>query len=142
MGYLIDTNILSEMRKGARGNPGLIAWSRRVPRREMFLSVLVLGEVRTGIEGLRRRDPAQAAVLETWLDRTNEIFADSILPVTREIADRWGHLSATGPLAEVDGLLAATAIVHGLAVVTRNTRDFDRTGVRLVNPFEESLPRH
>jgi predicted nucleic acid-binding protein len=141
MGYLIDTNVLSEMRKGKRGNPGLIAWSTRVPRREMYISVLVLGEVRCGIEGLRGRDPAQAAILEGWFYRTNEIFAETILPVTREIADRWGRLSASGPLAEVDGFLAATALVHGHVLVTRNTRDFIRTGVPLLNPFEEPPPR-
>jgi|HubBroStandDraft_6_1064221.scaffolds.fasta_scaffold888339_1 predicted nucleic acid-binding protein len=137
MGYLIDTNVLSEMRKGKRGHPRLIAWSTHVPRREMFLSVMVLGEVRCGIESVRGRDPAQAAALEEWLGRTNQTFADTILPVTREIADRWGRLSATGPLGEVDGLLAATALVHGHIVVTRNIRDFTRTGVALLNPFED-----
>jgi toxin FitB len=136
MGYLIDTNILSEMRKGSRGNPGLIAWSTHVRQREMFLSVMVLGEVRAGIEGLRGRDAAQAASLEGWLGRVTDAFAGNILPVTAEIADRWGRLSATGPLGEVDGLISATALVHDLVVVTRNTRDFTRTDVRLLNPFQ------
>jgi len=86
MGFLIDTNVLSEMRKGTRGNPGLIAWTTRVPLREMFLSVLVLGEVRRGIEGLRGRDAIQAVALEAWLDRTYAIFANNI--TARDAGDR------------------------------------------------------
>jgi toxin FitB len=140
MGYLIDTNVLSEMRKGTRGNAGLIAWSTQVPQREMFLSVMVIGEVRCGIERLRGRDAVQAASLETWLRRVEEAFAGNILPVTQEIADRWGRLSATGPLGEVDGLLAATALHHGHLLVTRNIRDVARTGVPFLNPFEEPPP--
>jgi toxin FitB len=137
MGYLIDTNVLSEMRKSTRGDPGVIAWSLHVPLREMFLSVLVLGEVRRGVEALRGRDPNQANALEAWLLRTNETFAATILPVSREIADCWGRLSVPDRLPEIDGFLAATAIVHGLVLVTRNTRDFTRTGVALFNPFAE-----
>lgn len=136
MGYLIDTNVLSEMRKGARGNPHLVAWAARAPQREMFLSVLVLGEVRRGIEGVRRRDAAQADALEAWLERVSESFDGHILPVTRDIAEAWGRLATPDPVAEVDGLLAATALVHDLIFVTRNTRDVARTGVRLLNPFE------
>jgi predicted nucleic acid-binding protein len=141
MGYLIDTNVLSELRKGPRGNPGLVAWSTHVPQHEMFLSVMVIGEVRCGIEGVRGRDPAQAASLERWLGRVTDAFAGNILPVTADIADCWGRLSATGPLGEVDGLISATALVHDLIVVTRNTRDFTRTHVRLLNPFQEPSPK-
>jgi hypothetical protein len=137
MGYLIDTNVLSEMRKATRSHPALIAWTTRVPQREMFLSVLVIGEIRCGIEGVRRRDAAQAAALETWLSRVSEAFDGRILPVTREIAETWGRLSTPDPVADVDGLLAATAIACNLILVTRNTRDVARTGVRLLNPFEE-----
>jgi len=140
MGYLIDTNVLSEMRKGPRGNPGLIAWSTRVPQQEMFLSVMVLGEVRSGIERLRGRDPVQATSLDRWLGRVTDAFAGHILSVTATVADRWGRLSATGALGEVDGLISATALVHDLIVVTRNTRDFTRTNVRLLNPFQEPSP--
>jgi predicted nucleic acid-binding protein len=136
MGYLIDTNVLSELRKGNRGHPRLVAWSSRMRQRDLYLSVMVLGGVRCGIESLRGRDPAQSAKLEEWMDRVYAAFAGQILPVTQEIAERWGRLSATGPLGEVDGLLAATAIEHGIVVVTRNVRDFARTGVSLLNPFE------
>lgn len=136
MGYLIDTNVLSEMRKGARGNPHLTAWAAHVLQRDMFLSVLVIGEVRCGIEGVRRRDTAQADALEGWLGRVSEAFDSRILPVTRHIAETWGRLSTPDPLAAVDGLLAATAIVHDLILVTRNVNDMARTGVRLLNPFE------
>ena len=136
MGYLIDTNVLSEMRKGTRGNPHLVAWTARALRREMFLSVLVIGEVRRGIEGVRRRDAAQEDALEAWLGRVSESFDGHILPVTRDIAEAWGRLATPAPVAEVDGVLAATAVVHDLTFVTRNTRDVARTGVRLLNPFE------
>lgn len=136
MGYLIDTNVLSEMRKGARGNPQFVAWTMRVPLREMFLPVLVLGEVRRGIEAVRRRDAAQAAALEAWLARVDESFAGRVLPVTREIAETWGRLSTPDPIAAVDGLIAATALVHGLTLVTRNTRDVARTGVGLIDPLQ------
>jgi predicted nucleic acid-binding protein len=138
MGYLIDTNVLSEMRKGTRGNPQLVDWTTRAAQRDMFLSVLIVGEVRRGIEGVRRRDAAQADALEAWLGRVSDAFEGRILPVTRPIAETWGRLATPDPIAEIDGLLAATAIVHGLTLVTRNTRDVARTGVRLLNPFEPS----
>jgi hypothetical protein len=141
MGYLIDTNVLSEMRKGMRGDPNLVSWTTRAAQREMFLSVLVIGEVRRGIEGVRRRDSAQADALEVWLSRISQAFDGRILPVTRPIAEMWGRLATPDPLPEVDGLLAATAFVHDLTLVTRNVQDVARTGVRLLNPFEPAPPR-
>jgi toxin FitB len=138
MGYLIDTNVLSEMRKGTRGHPQLVAWTTQVPLREMFVPVIVLGEVRRGIEGVRRRDVTQAEALEAWLARVGESFVDRILPVTREIAERWGRLSTPDPIATADGIIAATALVHDLTLVTRNTRDVTRTGVRLIDPFQQA----
>ena len=136
MDYLIDTNVLSEWRKGARANACLVTWMSRVPQMHLFLSVLVIGEVRCGIEGIRTRDATQAAALEEWLARICQTFEGRILPVTRQIAETWGRLSTPDPLSDVDGLLAATAITHDLTLVTRNTRDVARTGVRLLNPFE------
>jgi len=136
MGYLIDTNVLSEMRKGTRGNPQLIAWTTRVPQREMFLSVLVIGEVRHGIESVRRRDATQASALEEWLSRVSKAFDGRILDVTRDAAEIWGRLSTPDRLAEIDGLIAATALAYNLTLVTRNTRDVARTGVKLLNPFD------
>lgn len=134
MSSLLDTNVVSEVRKPA-ANPGVRQWFSGVPSEDLFLSVLVVGEVRRGIERLRQRDPAQAAVYEAWLTTLRRDYADRILPVTTEIAEEWGRLNARDPLPVIDGLLAATAHVHGLILVTRNTADFARTGVRLLNPF-------
>lgn len=101
----------------------------------MFLSVLVVGEIRRGIENLRRKDPARAQVLDTWLGRVVASFDGRILPVTREIAETWGRLSAPDKLPVIDGLLAATAIAHNLILVTRNT-----PGARRAPPGSLSLP--
>jgi hypothetical protein len=131
---LLDTNIISEVRKPTR-NAGVQQWFATVQAEELFLSVLVAGEIRRGIERLRRRDPAQAAVYEAWLATLRRDYADRILPVTAQIAEEWGRLNAGDPLPVIDGLLAATARVHGMLLVTRNTDDFARTGVRLLNPF-------
>ncbi len=138
MGYLIDTNVLSEMRKRGRANVHVLRWAEGTRTNDLFLSTLVVGEVRRGIEGVRARDAAQARSLDTWLAVVLASFGARILPVTLEIADTWGRLSAPDRLPETDGLLAATALVHDLTFVTRNTRDVERTGVRLLNPFDPS----
>jgi toxin FitB len=132
--YLLDTNVVSEARKPA-GDPHVRAWFASTAPSGLYLSVLVLGEIRQGIERLRRRDPTQAAMLDKWLAALRRDYADRLLPVTVEIADVWGSLNAPSPLPVIDGLLAATALVHGLTLVTRNTSDVARTGVRLLNPF-------
>ena len=134
MSFLLDTNVLSEARKPA-GDPQVHAWIASTPGVDLYVSVLVIGEIRQVIERLRRRDPAQAAVLEAWLATLRQNYTDRLLPVTREIADIWGRLSVPDPLPAIDGLLAATALVHGLTLVTRNTSHVARTGVRLFNPF-------
>lgn len=136
MSFLLDTNVLSELRKGERANTGVLTWFEGVSDEDLFTSVLVLGELRRGVELVRRRDPIAASALEQWLARLEEQFADRILPVDRETADRWGLLNVPNPVPTVDGLLAATALAHELTLVTRNTRDVARTGVSLVNPFE------
>jgi toxin FitB len=134
LSFLLDTNIVSEARK--RGaNPNVRAWFASVPDPDLFLSVLVIGEIRQGVERLRRREPAQAAVYDEWLSRLLKDYADRIVPVSAEIAQEWGRLNLPDPLPVVDGLLAATAKVHGWTLVTRNTRDLARTGVRLLDPF-------
>jgi hypothetical protein len=98
--------------------------------------VLLIGEVRGGIERLRRRDPSSAERLDEWLVGIERDFSARILPVTRDIADRWGRLNVPSPVAPIDGLLASTALAHGHTLVTRNTKDVARTGVRLLNPFD------
>ena len=135
MSFLLDTNILAELRK-PRANPGVLGWFESVEGPDLYLSVLVVGEIQQGIVRLRRRDPRQAAAHEAWLGKLRRDFADRLLPVTEEIALEWGRLNAGDPLPTVDGLLAATARVHGLTLVTRNVADVVRTEVALLNPFE------
>ena len=138
MGFLIDTNVLSELRKKERANPGVSRWYAGVAGESLYLSALTIGEVRNGIERLRRRDPAASASLEAWLSKVEADMAGRILPVTTAIADRWGRLGVPDPLPVVDSLLAATALEHDLILVTRNVIDVKRTGVRLINPFMDS----
>lgn len=135
-GWLVDTNVLSELRKGARAAAGVRAWFDEVEDAGLFTSVLVVGELRRGVESLRRRDPRGAAALEQWVLRLVESFSDRVLPIDGAVAERWGRLNVPDPVPTVDGLLAATALVHELTLVTRNTRDVLRTGVRCLNPFE------
>lgn len=99
------------------------------------MSVLVIGEIRLGIELLRSRDPTQADHLDSWLGDLRRHYADRVLPVTSEISDKWGRINAPDPLPTRDSLMAATAIVEDMTFVTRNTQDVERTGVRVFNPF-------
>ena len=138
MRFLLDTNILSELRKGPRADPEVVRWAGSIDLAEFGTSVLVIGEMRRGIELVRRRDSLQAIRLEQYLDTTRERFDGRILPVTEPIAQLWGRLSAPDRLSPADGILAATAIVHDLVLVTRNVRDVARTGVKLLNPFQPS----
>ena len=136
MSWLLDTNVLSELRKGQRGDQAVRRWFEAHRQDEHFTSVLVLGEVRRGIESRRRRDPTGAEALDAWATRLEADFGSRILPVDAAVADRWGRLNVPDPVAAVDGLLAATALVYGLTLVTRNVRDVARTGTPVVNPFE------
>lgn len=134
MTWLVDTNVLSELRKGDRAHPGVRAWFTGARDEDLHTSVLVLGEIRRGIESLRRRDVPSALALEQWLARLTTSFGDRVLVVDVRIADRWGALGAPDPIPTVDGLLAATALVHDLTLVTRNVRDVATTGVRVLDP--------
>ena len=133
--YLLDTNVVSELRKGPRGHPNVVAWFSGVADGDLCLSVLVVGEIRRGIESVRRRDGAKASALDQWLTRLVRDHGERILPVDRAVAEEWGRLSAARSVSVVDTLLAATARVHGLTLVTRNVRDVEWTGVSCVNPF-------
>ena len=135
MSYLIDTNVISELRKGKRADSGVVSWFAGLADEEVFLSALTLGEIRRGIESIRRRDSAAAAALESWLGRISDAHRDRIVPVDRAIAEEWGRMNAPDPLPVVDGLLAATAKVVGLTLATRNTDDIARSGVSFFNPF-------
>jgi toxin FitB len=135
MAYLIDTNVISELRKGERADPRVASWFAGVADEEVYLSALTLGEIRRGTEGIRRRDPGAARALESWLTRVAELHRDRVLPVDRPIAEEWGRIGVPDPPPVVDGLLAATAKVMGLTLATRNVADVARTGVECVNPF-------
>ncbi|MDQ5816978.1 MAG: type II toxin-antitoxin system VapC family toxin [Actinomycetota bacterium] len=135
MSFLLDTNVISEARR-PRGDANVKAWLASVPADNLYLSVLVVGEIRGGIERLRRRDPVQADAYEGWLATLRRDYADRLLPVTAEVADEWGRMNVSDPVPVVDGLMAATAKVKCLTLVTRNTADIERSGVRILNPFE------
>ena len=136
MNYLIDTNIISEVRKGERCDANVAAWYDTIDDGDLYLSVLILGEVRKGIERVRPRDPAQADALEDWLGTVREAFAARILPVDDAVAEEWGRMGAQRPVSTIDALLAATAKVHGMTLVTRNTADVSDLGASIVNPFD------
>jgi predicted nucleic acid-binding protein len=134
VGFLLDTNVVSEIRK-KKPHPGVSRWFSSVPESELFLSVLVIGEIRQGVERLARRDAAQAEVFESWLAQLVAVYEDRIVPITTDVAECWGRLNVPDPVPVVDGLLAATALVRGWTLVSRNTADVASTGVRLFNPF-------
>jgi predicted nucleic acid-binding protein len=112
------------------------AWYSNLEEESLYLSVLVLGEIQKGIEGLRGRDARKANLLDLWLEQLQISFQSQILPVDIAISQEWGRLSSLHTVPVIDGLLAATATAHGLVLVTRNTRDFADLGIQLLNPFE------
>ena len=137
MTYLLDTNVLSETRK-RQPAAGVAEWIASTPPDRMHISVLTLGEIEQGIARVRGRgDQSQAAALERWLRDVQAGFEDRVLPVTLPVAAAWGRQQYTRPLPVIDALLAATARVHGLTVVTRNVKDFEVAGVQVLNPFAE-----
>jgi toxin FitB len=133
--YLLDTNVVSELTK-VRPNPGVVAWRRTTSVDDHFVSVLVLGEIRRGVELLRPRDPGRAQSIDDWLTSLRSDFKRRILPVDAAVADAWGRLDVPDRLPAIDGLMAATALVHDLTLVTRNTADIRRPSVRMFNPFQ------
>ena len=135
MRFLVDTNVLSELRKRRRCHPNVARWVAAIPTEDLYTSVLVLGEIRRGVERARRHDPNQALVLERWLGTVRLTFEGRILPIDDVISEEWGRLNVPDPIPAVDGLLAATARVHGLTVATRNIGDVARTGVQVLDPF-------
>ena len=134
MSFLLDTNVVSELRRRTP-DAGVVAWFDTVDSRELYLSVLTIGEIRQGICRLHRRDQAQAAVFDRWLVGLLGAYSDRVVPVTVEVAQEWGRLNVPDPVPVVDGLLAATAKLHKWTLVTRNISDVSGTGARLLNPF-------
>ena len=141
MNFLIDTNIISEIRKGATCDRNVAAWYASIDDGDLYLSVLVTGEIRKGIELLRRRDQAKAAALEAWLSELHATFGDRVLPIDRAVADEWGRMSATRPVPVIDSLLAATAKANRMTLVTRNDADVAGLGANLLNPFQPGTQR-
>lgn len=135
MSYLIDTNIISEVRKGDRCDQHVAAWYASIADRDLFLSTLVLGEIRKGIELARPRDADKAAALERWLRQVEAAFGSRVLGIDNAVSDQWGRMSAIRPIPVIDGLLAATAMTNGLTLVTRNDRDIVGLGAAVLNPF-------
>jgi predicted nucleic acid-binding protein len=136
--YLVDTDVISDARKGDKTNAGVQAFFQTAVRDSagLFLSVITIGELRQGIERIRHRgDDAQAKRLESWLDRVTTDYADAIIPFDEETAHIWGRLRAPHPENPLDKQIAATALLHDLIVVTRNTAHYEPTSVRLFNPF-------
>ncbi|MGH7866269.1 MAG: type II toxin-antitoxin system VapC family toxin [Candidatus Dormibacteraceae bacterium] len=135
MKLLLDTNVLSELHK-THPDSNVESWWSSVQDRALYTSVLVIAEIRKGIERLRPRDPRQAQRFEFWLMQVIDEYEERILPVTLEVAEEWGRSNYANPLPAADGLIAATARIHGMCVVTRNVANFSRGGVRVLNPFE------
>ena len=135
MSYLLDTNVVSELRKGPRCDPGVASWFAGISSEEIYLSALILGEIHKGVENIRRRDQAAAEALEGWFQELVATHSDRILPIDQAIAEQWGRFNVPDPLPVLDGLLAATASVYSLTLVTRNLKHVERTGVDCLNPF-------
>ncbi|MDE5441841.1 PIN domain-containing protein [Bradyrhizobium sp. CSA207] len=135
MRFLLDTNVISEIRKRERADPNVIRWVNQTPVEDIGTSVLVLAEIRRGIELKRRNDPQQAKSLDRWFAQMRTRLADRVLPIDETVAETWALLGIPNPLPLIDSLLAATAKVHGLTLVTRNVADIAAAGVSLLDPF-------
>jgi predicted nucleic acid-binding protein len=134
--YLIDTNVISEARKGSTANPGVRRFFRTADAAGLYVTAQTIGEIRRGLENIRRRgDLPQANKLERWLDAIVTDYADRILSFDTDCAQVWGRLMSPHPEQAIDKQIAAIALIHDLTVVTRNVDDFRGTGARLQNPF-------
>jgi hypothetical protein len=134
--YLLDTSVISEVGKGKQSDSNVATWYDAMPPESLCISALVIGEIRAGVEKLRVRQAERAAAFERRLVLVIDLFADRIIGIDRRIAEQWGRLNARRTRPAVDGLLAATALVYRMIVVTRNVRDFAETGAEILNPFE------
>lgn len=135
MSFLLDTNVLSEVKR-SRGDVRVKNWFAKADSGALFTSVMVVGEIRRGIELIRRRDASQIAGFETWLSQLQKEFGERVLRITQEIAEEWGRLNVPDPLPTIDALLVATARVHDLTIISRNIRDIGRGGARVLNPWQ------
>lgn len=135
--YLMDTNVISEIRKGPKADKNVIIWSKTVSTGALFLSVISILEIEMGVLQKERQDPSQGAILRTWLDlHVLPAFSKRIINVDIAVVQCCAKRHAPLRRSERDALIAATALVHGFTVVTRNTKDFEETGVEFLNPWE------
>lgn len=134
--YILDTNVISELRKARRTHPKVKKWAQPLPSADLYISVISLLELEIGILLVDRRDKGQGAILREWMDgHVLPTFSDRILAIDTAVAQRCATLHVPNPRSDRDALIAATALVHGLTVATRNVADFERTGVGVVNPW-------
>lgn len=134
--YLLDTNVISELRKAKKADKNVIKWAKTVSSSTLFISVISILELETGILSVERRDASQGAILRTWLDtHVLPAFSDRILYIDVAVAQRCAKLHVPDRRSDRDALIAATALIHGMTMVTRNVSDFDRTGVEILNPW-------
>ena len=138
-GYLLDTNVVCEFMKGKKANPATMEWLRKHRDCRLYVSVISFGQIRRGVEALRLKNETGAAKLEVWLERLLLKFGPRILDFTVQEADAWGRIAPTEKLPEADMMIAATALVHGLTMVTRNAVDFVRSGAVVINPWEHAV---
>lgn len=138
MNVLVDTNVVSELKRGRNANPRVAEWFSKLPTELVFTSVIVLGEVRRGIELIARRDKPQAEGLERWYASIRERLANRVLAVDEPIVTLWSRISVPNPLPAFDGLIAATALVHGMTVATRDARSYRRVGVDVFDPWVDA----
>ena len=135
--YLLDTNVLSELRPGKpHAEPVVIEWAKSVPITQIYVSAITVLEIELGILRLERRRPPQGSALRVWFDAATASLTGRILPLTLEIAKRCATLHIPNPMPERDAMIAATAMVHGMTLVTRNVGDFKRRGLSVLNPWE------
>ena len=137
MNVLVDTNVISELKRGRNAAPRVVAWFAALSPQNVFTSVIVLGEIRRGIELVAIRDKPQAEALEHWYASVREQLGDRVLAVDEPIMTLWARISVPNMLPAYDGLIGATALAHGLTIATRNAEDFRRTGAKVINPWQD-----
>jgi predicted nucleic acid-binding protein len=138
--YLLDTNIVSELRKGTKADSNVLSWARAISTSSLFLSVITILEIEAGVLQKESKDPSQGAILRSWLDsHVLPSFSDRVLNIDVAVALRCAKLHIPNPRSKRDALITATALVHGLIVVTRNIKDFKETDVELLNPWEVAI---
>ena len=135
--YVLDTNVISELRRPERGDPNVLSWANTVPLAQFYLSAITILEIEQGALLIKRRDAKQGEQLRRWIDeQILRTFDGRILAIDTAVAQRCAQLHVPDPQSERDALIAATALVYGMTVVTRNTSDFETTGVKLLDPWK------